>query len=288
MLSGESAGKIDAAWSRDQAAAAGITDLECVYFACDFDIQPGQYAAADAYLQGAASVLGVSKVGTYGGYAWVTHCRAAGLAAFLWQTGAWSYTLVANGINIYQHIGTVYVSGVPCDYSTVYKTDYGQHPRAVAPPVTPPPPVKDWFDMATKADLQAVVKAELDAERESYAKRTLSYIRANGLVSVQQHQLSQGEQIQALQADVNDLKAALAKLLPAKTEAPESTDEAVELSTKIIVPDADDDKDVVVPSDDDKDVVVPDDEDVARAESEGLPPVPEAPAATFVSGATNV
>ena len=39
-----------------------------IYFSCDFDAQPSQQAAINAYMDGVASVIGRSRTGAYGGY----------------------------------------------------------------------------------------------------------------------------------------------------------------------------------------------------------------------------
>lgn len=137
MLEGAAAGNVDGEWALAQARACGI-EPRCIYFACDVDAQPYQYAAVDAYLRAAAQHLGADKVGVYGGYYLVKHCHEAGSAKWLWQTRAWSGGNVYGPIHILQNIGYVNVGGVTCDWNQVYQGDFGQHPNpggAVKPPV---------------------------------------------------------------------------------------------------------------------------------------------------------
>jgi subtilisin-like proprotein convertase family protein len=81
MLSGYSQGVADANTAVTQATAAGAPQNFFCYFACDFDAQPSDQTAINAYLDGAASVLGVQRVGFYGGYAPLKNVLDAGKAA---------------------------------------------------------------------------------------------------------------------------------------------------------------------------------------------------------------
>lgn len=156
ILNGHTQGVHDAAQALRHANNLGVQP-RAIYFACDVDAQPDQYAQVDAYLTGAASVLGAARVGLYAGRQVIEHCRITRTAAWLWQTAAWGTGLAAN-IHLYQRVGAVTVGGTPCDVNDVHKIDYGQHP---APTIVPAPPVKEWFQMpldpTAKADIRAVV-----------------------------------------------------------------------------------------------------------------------------------
>ena len=73
ILNGFSAGAADANTAVSEAIASGAPSNFFCYFACDFDTPSSDYAAIDAYLNGAASVLGVSRVGLYAGIGPVSH-----------------------------------------------------------------------------------------------------------------------------------------------------------------------------------------------------------------------
>lgn len=88
-----------------------------IYFACDFDAQPDQYPALDKYLAGAQRVLGMNRVGVYGSYDVVEHCRDAGTAPWSWQTYAWSGGRVYAGNHVYQHLNGQELNGGAVDYN---------------------------------------------------------------------------------------------------------------------------------------------------------------------------
>ena len=62
-----------------------------IYFSIDFDAQPGQQAAINAYFDGVASVLGRDRTGAYGGYGVIQRLFDDGKITWGWQTYAWSY-----------------------------------------------------------------------------------------------------------------------------------------------------------------------------------------------------
>lgn len=120
---GRTAGVADAKTAEAQAAAAGMPSGRPIYFAVDYDATP---AAVDAYFQGVASVVGVARTGVYGGYRVVKHLKDAGLAAWVWQTSAWSGGQWDPRANLRQPLGTVRINGVSCDIDTAHTPDYGQ------------------------------------------------------------------------------------------------------------------------------------------------------------------
>jgi hypothetical protein len=74
-----------------QARACGMPEGRPIYFAIDFDAQPSQQGAIDAYFDGVASVIGRDRTGVYGGYGPVSRLFDAGKVKWGWQTYAWSY-----------------------------------------------------------------------------------------------------------------------------------------------------------------------------------------------------
>jgi autotransporter-associated beta strand protein len=126
ILNGYSAGAADADTAVSEATAAGAPSNFFCYFACDFDASSSQYAAIDAYLNGAASVMGVSRVGLYAGIGPVSHALAAGTASKGWQATAWSGGNVASGISLFQfYLYSNFFSG-DCDADVGFGADIGQ------------------------------------------------------------------------------------------------------------------------------------------------------------------
>lgn len=124
-LGGNAAGVADASAAASQAQACGIPSDRPVYFAVDFDATATQQTAIHAYLDGAASVLGRSRVGIYGGYYPVTRALNSGKAAWAWQTFAWSGGQWDSRAHIRQG-AQVSIGGVSVDLDTGMVDDFGQ------------------------------------------------------------------------------------------------------------------------------------------------------------------
>jgi hypothetical protein len=125
MLGGKTAGVADAKTASAQAVAAGQPSSRPIYFAADWDATEAQQVSINAYLDGAASVLGRDRVGIYGGYYPVKRALDAGKAKWAWQTIAWSGGLWDARANIRQGAQKT-IGGVSCDINTSMTSDYGQ------------------------------------------------------------------------------------------------------------------------------------------------------------------
>jgi autotransporter-associated beta strand protein len=124
MLNGYNQGVTDANIAVSVATAAGAPSNFFCYFAADFDATQAQQTPIDAYLNGASSVLGLSRVGLYGGYYPVSRALNDGTASKGWQTVAWSGGLVDSRISLYQFYGSVLSN--QCDADVGYGTNLGQ------------------------------------------------------------------------------------------------------------------------------------------------------------------
>ena len=127
-LGGYGRGASDAQHAIVEANALGIPGDRPIYFAVDFDGQPGQQGAIDSYFDGVASVIGRDRTGAYGGYWVIKRLYDDGKIAWGWQTYAWSGGLwdaraqvrqVQNGVTV----GTYYDC---CDRDQAVANDYGQ------------------------------------------------------------------------------------------------------------------------------------------------------------------
>ena len=139
-LGGKTAGVSDAQRAAAQATAAGMPSSRPIYFAVDFDATEGQQAAINAYLDGAASVIGLDRVGIYGGYYPVKRALDAGKARWAWQTIAWSGGQWDSRAVIRQG-AQITINGVSCDLNTAVADDYGQWMPGKTP--TPAAPVEE-------------------------------------------------------------------------------------------------------------------------------------------------
>lgn len=135
-LSGYAAGVADAKAAQAELGPLGMAS-SVVYFAVDFDATPAQQAAINAYLNGAASVLGKSRTGVYGGYYVVSRALNAGVVKYAWQTFAWSGGQWDARAQLRQVTNGVTVAGQSCDWDNAVAADWGQWPRPGSP--TPPP-----------------------------------------------------------------------------------------------------------------------------------------------------
>ncbi|TDD69376.1 DUF1906 domain-containing protein [Actinomadura darangshiensis] len=125
-LSGKAGGADDAREAARQAKACGMPEDRPIYFAVDWDATPGQQDDINAYLDGAASVIGRDRVGLYGGYYPVKRALDAGKARWAWQTYAWSGGQWVGRAQIQQYRNGVQVGGADCDYDRAMEADYGQ------------------------------------------------------------------------------------------------------------------------------------------------------------------
>jgi len=128
-LGGQAAGTVDGQSARNAAAALGIPTAVPIYFAVDFDASADQQPAIDAYLKGAASVLGRDRIGVYGGLRVVTRCHDNATARWFWQTYAWSGGKIAPFIHLYQYHNGQTINHGAVDFCRAYRANFGQWPQ---------------------------------------------------------------------------------------------------------------------------------------------------------------
>ena len=149
-LRGRGQGALDAAEAQRQHLACGGDPRAPIYFSVDFDATEAQQFTIDQYLTGAANVIGLDRVGVYGGYWIVRRCLNNGSARWGWQTFAWSGGLWDPRAHVRQVDNGVMVNGADCDIDETDVANFGQW---FAPPVHPdagPPtpfPTKEEDDM---------------------------------------------------------------------------------------------------------------------------------------------
>lgn len=167
-LDGRTAGATDAGDALAQAQGCGMPDGRPIYFAVDWDASVSQQAAINAYLDGAASVLGRDRVGIYGGRGPVSRALAAGKARWAWQTYAWSGGKWAAGAQLQQYSNGHTVDGADCDYDRATTTDYGQWRVGVSPSL-------QEDEMAQVSSLGADGKQVIAAGKNADVKFTTEY-----------------------------------------------------------------------------------------------------------------
>lgn len=130
MKQGRNRGIQDAKFAQDELDGLDLPSSLPIYFAADWDASPGEQAVIDAYLEGAASVIGAGRVGIYGSYWVCKRCKENGTARWLWQTYAWSGGNVLDGIHVLQYRNGQNLNGA-VDFCRAYQADFGQHESGV-------------------------------------------------------------------------------------------------------------------------------------------------------------
>lgn len=127
-MSGHAQGVADARQAQAQATALGMGN-QPIYFSTDVDPRPftdTQWSQVEAYYQGAASVIGLSRTGAYGGYALIRRLFDRRFVHWGWQTYAWSDHLWDGREQIRQVLNDIMVGGAECDRDEATVDDFGQ------------------------------------------------------------------------------------------------------------------------------------------------------------------
>lgn len=172
-LAGKAAGASDAKAAEAQAKACGMPAGRPIYFAVDWDATEGQQSKINAYLDGAASVLGTARVGIYGGYYPVKRALDGGHATWAWQTLAWSGGQWDSRAHIQQYSNGHRIAGVGCDYNHAIKADYGQWRIGVTPTPAPTPKPAPEDDMGTFLNIDrspSAAKLHCPAGKETWLR----------------------------------------------------------------------------------------------------------------------
>lgn len=114
-------GAADARYAQGFASSLGYPEA-VIYFSID-----EQYAPEPVqYMQGVASVIGISRTGVYGGIGTLNAIHAAGAATYYWQTYAWSGTQLAEFVHLYQYRNGQSINGAQVDFDRALRPFFGQ------------------------------------------------------------------------------------------------------------------------------------------------------------------
>jgi hypothetical protein len=158
---GRIAGYADGRTALANAHAIGFPDSRPIYFAVDFPAIPADQFAIDGYLNGAAAIIGASRVGVYGSYFVVNRCYRDRSASWFWQTCAWSTGLVSNHAHFLQYLNGQTVGGARVDLNESKQPDFGAWVLDSKRFANSPNPAKPAFHMMTGVELLAMVKNAL-------------------------------------------------------------------------------------------------------------------------------
>lgn len=125
-LDGFTAGSEDAQNALQLAQVSNCGNIPAIYFAVDFDASEADQVKIDDYLKGAASVLGLPRVGVYGSYWVVKRCFDNGTVSWGWQTYAWSGKNWDNRAHLRQIQNGVKFNGMDVDIDEALDANYGQ------------------------------------------------------------------------------------------------------------------------------------------------------------------
>lgn len=127
MLRGYNEGVSAAQDAQANIVKVGAPPIVPVHFAHDIDPDPAHWAAIDACLNGAASVIGWERVGVYGGWLLIDYMAHGGTVKHLAQTSAWAY---GRGLHpaatLYQYAYNAMFAGTNCDLVQALSPNYGQ------------------------------------------------------------------------------------------------------------------------------------------------------------------
>lgn len=121
-LAGKVAGENDARQARNQLRALGAPADAVVFFAVDFE---DKTEPVGDYFRGAAHVLGLHRVGVYGGFDVVKRLFNAGLVTHAWQTYAWSGGAWDHRAMLRQFSNDHTIAGVSCDFDRAVGPHFG-------------------------------------------------------------------------------------------------------------------------------------------------------------------
>lgn len=136
MLGGYATGAQWASNADRHFRACGMPPDRPIYLSADFDVQSAQWPAVASALRGAASAIGIDRVGIYGGRNAIRWAQRDGVARWFWQTYAWSGspTQWLPGVHIQQYRNGVTIGGADCDLDRALTADFGQWPMSPVPP----------------------------------------------------------------------------------------------------------------------------------------------------------
>lgn len=132
-VEGTAGGLVRSAVGRDWALngarffeALGMPKDRPVYLSVDFDCTAAQWPQVRDALAAACQAIGRDRVGVYGSYNVCQWAARDNVAAWFWQTYAWSHGFWMNTAQLRQYRNGVIIGGADCDLDRAVVADYGQ------------------------------------------------------------------------------------------------------------------------------------------------------------------
>jgi Domain of unknown function (DUF1906) len=173
---GAANGTRDGKAASQEAKLIGQPSGTAIYFAVDYDAQPTDYNAIEAYLRAAAKEVPGYEVGVYGSYAVVEEMAKRGACSHFWQTYAWSKGKLSKVANLYQYKNGQQLAGHTVDFNDGLGGEgwWDTNPPAVEKPVSNP------LDKAAAEKVIAVLGALWMASADKQVQTAANYA-ANAL-----------------------------------------------------------------------------------------------------------
>lgn len=121
-LAGRVGGRMDGKGASDLAQSLGAPHGLTIYYAVDFDTNPGEYPVIADYFRG----VGEDKryqVGIYGEADVIEAMHKLGVVTSEWQTYAWSHGRLSPEADLYQYLNGQNMAGVTVDFDRIIHVD---------------------------------------------------------------------------------------------------------------------------------------------------------------------
>lgn len=169
---GAAAGEADGREAMAEAKLIGQPLGSAIYFAVDYDAQPKDYNAIEAYLRAAAKQIDGYKVGVYGSFAVIEEMARRGAAECFWQTYAWSKGKKSSRANLYQYQNGVALAGITVDLNESFGGEGFWNTKPAPKPQPQPEPKPVSYGGAFR-----------DVPDDHYAKAATDSLAAKGIMN---------------------------------------------------------------------------------------------------------
>lgn len=158
-------GNSDGAAALREAKAIGQPEGTTIYFAVDYDAQPDDYDAIEAYLKAAAAQIPGYQAGVYASYAVVEEMAKRGACAHFWQTYAWSRGSQSGHANLYQYRNNVQLVDTAVDLNHSYGGEGWWNTKAGTAVPDPNPAPDPNPDSGSNPEEGEITMTKEDAEK---------------------------------------------------------------------------------------------------------------------------
>ncbi|BBI32061.1 glycoside hydrolase domain-containing protein [Cohnella abietis] len=120
VTGGKGAGQVDGKEALAEAKLINQPTGSAIFFAVDYDSQPKDYDAIEAYLRAAQAEIPGYHAGVYGHFGVIEEMAKRGACKYFWQTYAWSGGKKSSHIHLYQYKNDTKLGGASVDLNEAY------------------------------------------------------------------------------------------------------------------------------------------------------------------------